>query len=386
MGLSILPPDINASAPQFTVEGDGIRFGLSAIKGVGVAAVEPILSARDRHGRFESISHCLRSLPSRAVNHKVMECLVKAGCFDGFGLPRGPLAERLSELMELAAREREQSELGQGFLFDDLMSDSFEMELRSAEEGDTAERLSWERDVLGFYLSGHPLDGYADQLGRFADCTLAELPARLAAGSERVTVGGLVSGLKVIPIKRDGPNHGRRMAVWELEDATASVRVVAFPDAFERAERALVDGEPVLVVASIKGDGDHVELSAEEVARLEGVAAKRAAALRIVVHLDEVDEGSLEELREYLLEHPGDLPVRFELVSRGRFRARLVPPAALTVDGSRQTREALQQLLGSGWCEFEFDTTSRNGGDRAPARDAPPPSDDRDGDAAGVVN
>jgi DNA polymerase-3 subunit alpha len=386
MGLTILPPDINASAPQFTVEGDGIRFGLSAIKGVGVAAVEPILSARDLHGRFESISQCLRSLPSRAVNHKVMECLVKAGCFDGFGLPRGPLAEHLSELMELAAREREQSELGQGFLFDDLMSESFETELRTAEEGDAAERLSWERDVLGFYLSGHPLDGYADQLGRFADCTLAELPARLAAGAERVTVGGLISALKVIPIKRDGPNHGRRMAVWELEDATASVRVVAFPDAFERAERALADGEPVLVVASIKGDGDHVELSAEEVARLEGVAAKRAAALRIVVQLDEVDEASLEDLREYLLEHPGDLPVRFELVRRGHFRARLVPPAALTVDGSRQTREALQQLLGSGWCEFEFDTPARNGGDRAPGRNAPPPSDDRDGDVAGVVN
>jgi DNA polymerase-3 subunit alpha len=98
--------------------------------------------------------------------------------------------------------------------------------------------------VLGFFLSGHPLDAYSDQLRRFADCSIAELPRRLESGSERATVAGLVSGLKVIPIKREGPNHGRRMGVWELEDATGSVRVVAFLDAFERAERALVDGSP----------------------------------------------------------------------------------------------------------------------------------------------
>jgi DNA polymerase-3 subunit alpha len=285
------------------------------------------------------------------------------------------------------------------------MSESFELDLRKAEDCDAAERLRWEREVLGFYLSGHPLDDYRGELARFADCTLAALPGRLEAGAERVTVGGLVSGLKVIPIKREGPNHGRRMAVWELEDATASVRVVAFPDVFERAERALIEGDPVLVVATIKGEGDHVELSAEEVAGLDGVTAKRAAALRIVVPLDDVDEERLEELREYLLEHPGDLPVRFELVRRGRFRARLVPPPALTVDGSPETRAGLEALAGGLHCEFEFDVSARNGGSRPSAAtenapppfdgpDLPPPYDDgdappfEDGDAApaGFVN
>jgi DNA polymerase-3 subunit alpha len=386
MRLEILPPDINASSSHYTVEGGGIRFGLSAIKGVGDAAVEPILVARTRRGRFESIADCLRSLPARAVNHKVMECLVKAGCFDGFGVPRAPLLEHLSELMELAAREREQSELGQGFLFDDLRSDSFEAGLRTEAEGDRAERLGWERDVLGFFLSGHPLDAYSDQLRRFADCPVAELPRRLESGSERATVAGLVSGLKVIPIKREGPNHGRRMGVWELEDSTGSVRVVAFPDAFDRAERALVDGSPVLVVASIKGEGDHVELSAEEVSSLDGLAERRASALRVVVDLDEADEASLEELREFLLDHPGELSVRFELLRRGRYRARLVPPPALTVDGSRETRSALQERLGRGWCEFEYDTPARNGGTRSHPNPAPPRVDEADGDPLGVVN
>ncbi len=380
MGLDIRPPDINSSRPEFTVEGGGIRFGLTAIKGVGAAAVEPILAAREEVGRFESIAHCLRSLPSRAVNHKVMECLAKAGCFDDFGVPREGIISHLDELLDLTSREREQLELGQGFLFDDLMSETLEEQIKDAPHAKESERLAREREVLGFYLSGHPLDSYRDQLQHFADCAVSELPQRLAGGSERVTLGGLVSALKVMPIKKEGRNQGRRMAVWQLEDATGSVRVVAFPDVFEAAERMLIDGTPVLVVASLKGEGEHVELLADEVAPLDGIARKRAAALRVVLDLDEVDDARLEGLREYLLDHPGDLPVRFELVRSGRFRARLVPPPALAVDGSRQTRDGLKALIGSGWSEFEFDSSIRNGSSK------PPPPAEADAESADVVN
>jgi len=366
MGIDILPPDINRSRPQFTVDDDGIRFGLSAIKGVGVAAVEPILAARKQEGGFESLSHCLRSLPSRAVNHKVLECLVKAGSFDAFEVPRNGIITHLDELMDLTGREREQRELGQGFLFDALMSESLEQDLKGAEPAEESVRLGWERDVLGFYFSGHPLDSYGEQLARFADCTVAELPQRLGAGAERATVGGLVSSLKVIPIKKAGRNQGRRMAVWQLEDATGSVRVVAFPDTFESAEKVLVDGQPVLVVATLKGEGEHVELSADEVAALDGVARRKASALRIVLDLNEVDESLLERVREYLLDHPGDLPVRFELIRGGSYKARLVPPPALAVDASQTTREGLKDLVGNGWSEFEFDSEARNGLLRAP--------------------
>jgi len=361
MGISILPPDINASGPTFTVEGRGIRFGLSAIKGVGDSAIEPILAARAREGSFDSVAHCLRSVPTRSVNQKVIECLIKAGCFDHFGVPRDGLIACLPQLFDLATREREQSELGQGFLFDDMMSETVEQEIRGADTASQSEVLSWEREVLGFYLSGHPLDEYQHQLDRFADCTLADLPSRFAAGAERVTLGGLVSALRVMPIRKEGPNQGRRMAVWQLEDASGSVRAVAFPDAFERYEKLLVDGVAVLVVASLKGDGDHVELTVDEVASLDHVESQRAAALRVVLDLDRVAEGDLEQLKEFLLEHPGELPVRFELRRKGRFRARLVPPPALTVDASVDTRRGLEPLLPGGWCEFEFDTTTRNG-------------------------
>jgi DNA polymerase-3 subunit alpha len=151
------------------------------------------------------------------------------------------------------------------------------------------------------------------------------------------------------------------MAVWQLEDVSGTVRVVAFPDAFERYERLVADGAAVLVVAEMKGEGDHVELTADEVVDLQRIESQRAAALRVVVDLDRVDQQALEEIREYLLEHPGELPVRFELMRKGRFRARLVPPPALTVDGGASIREGLKPLLAGGWCEFEFDTAVRNG-------------------------
>jgi DNA polymerase-3 subunit alpha len=368
MGLEILPPDINRSAPMFAVEDGGIRYGLAAIKGVGVSAVEPMLEAREREGEFTSVSHCLRSVPARAINHKVMECLVKAGCFDAFGVSRKGLLDHLEQLMDMAARERETRELGQAFLFDEMPSEDLESDLGSSARAEQAERLQWERDVLGFYLSGHPLDGYRQQLDRFADGRVVDLAARLATGAEEATVGGLVSGLRVMPIKREGRNQGRKMAVFELEDPSGSIRVVVFPDAYERCEGVLEDGATVLVSASLRGDGDHVELALEDVTLLDEVDSKRAVALRVVLDLDRVEREQLEDVREFLLEHPGELPVRFELRRRGRYRVRLVPPPALTVAADPDMRRRLEAMLDGGWCEYEFGTAGRPDGEQVMLR------------------
>jgi DNA polymerase-3 subunit alpha len=364
------------------VESDGIRFGLTAIKGLGDAAIEPLIEARKAIGGFESLSQFLGSLPARAVNQKALECLAKAGCFDRFDVTRKGVLDNLEQLVEMTTREREQRELGQGFLFADLPSESLEEEIRSAERADDQDRLSWEREVLGFYLSGHPLDAYRLQLDRYADSSIDELSQRFQTGAENAIVGGLVSALKVIPIKKEGRNQGRRMAVFQLEDSSGAVRAVAFPDSFETYERLIEDGAAVLVTATLKGDGDHVELMVEEVSDLVAMDSKKAAGLRIVLDLDKVNEEAFESIREYLLEHPGEMPVRFELRRRGQFRARLVPPPALSVDPSQETRDGLTRLLAGGRCEFEFDTAKRNG---KPA-ETPPPAEAASEEEAGLVN
>jgi DNA polymerase III subunit alpha len=359
MGLPVLPPDVNTSHVAFAVEDSGIRYGLAAIKGVGMAAVEPLIEAREREGGFESLTHCLRSLPGRAVNQKVLECLGKAGSFDAFGVARKALLENLDRFIDLTAREREQRELGQGFLFDDLPSEDLEGELRGAAEAEPADRLRWEREVLGFYLSGHPLDRVGAQLERLTDCSVAELPKRFATGAERATVGGLVTALKTMSIKRDGRNQGRQMATFQLEDATGSVRVVVFPDLFERSGTLLADDTAVVVEATLKGEGDHVELSAEELSALGAFENRRATAVRIGLDLDDADEETLENLRELLLDNPGQLPVRFELVRRGTFRARLVPPPALSVEPSPELRAAVAELLPR--ASYQLELNNANG-------------------------
>jgi DNA polymerase-3 subunit alpha len=314
------------------------------------------------------------------MNQKVLESLAKAGCFDCFDIPRKAVLDHLDQFLDMTGREREQRELGQGFLFDDMPSEGLESELRQSQRADESERLGWEREVLGFYLTGHPLAAYSGQLERFSDCSVEELGTRFADGAEHVTVGGLVTALKVVPIRKEGRNQGRRMAVFQLEDPAGMVRVVVFPDAFDVNERKLVDGAEVLVVATLKGEGEHVELMAEEIVDLDGIDSKRAAALRIVLDLDHVDEDRLDAIREYLLENPGELPVRFELLRRGSFRARLVPPPALTVDPGTAAKKGLKELLAGGWCEYEFDTLTRNGTPRQPPEPEPP------GEPAELVN
>ncbi|MEE4273517.1 MAG: DNA polymerase III subunit alpha [Thermoanaerobaculales bacterium] len=382
MGIAILPPDINTSQHAFSVEGGGIRFGLTAIKGLGDAAIEPLLKSRASAGGFESLSQCLGSLPARTLNHKALECLAKAGCFDCFGVTRKGVLDNLDQLLEMTSREREQRELGQGFLFADLPSESLEAEIRVGEHADRKDRLAWEREVLGFYLSGHPLEAYREQLDRYADSSVAELSARFSDGAESALVGGLVSGLKVIPIKKEGRNQGRRMAVFQLEDAGGTVRAVAFPDAYETYESLIADDAAVLVNATLKGEGEHVELMVEEVTDLDTMDLKQAAGLRIVVNLDRMTEERFEEIREYILDNSGDMPVRFELRRPGRFRARLVPPPALAMDPSPEAREGLLELLAGGRCDFEFDTAKRNG----KASEPPPISEPPRVDEPGLVN
>jgi len=353
MGITILPPDINASDKMFLATEEGVRFGLEAIKGVGGAAVEAILEARRREGGFRSFSHFLRSLPSRAVNQKVIECLIKAGCFDTMGLPRGPLLARLGALLDAAGREREQEELGQGFLFDELPSEGLERELAAAPEAPRRDLLAWEREVLGFYLSGHPLDEYRELVETYADTRVAELGERIAQGWERVAVAGLVTAVQRRTMGPNTRSPGSRFARFRLEGVGGSVSVLVWPEVLERCGEALEDDRPVLVEGAPRGDAGSPEIVAENVLPLEDVERRRAGALRIVLVLDRLERERLEELREFLMGFPGPLPVRLELVRHGKFRARLEPPPALAVEPCPELLEGIDRILGPGHRAFE---------------------------------
>ncbi len=351
-GIRVLGPDINASGLAFTVEGDAIRVGLSAVKGVGEGASQAIVEARSREGSFRSLSHLLRTVGERTVNRKVVECLVRAGAFDSVHPDRASLTAELDRIVDQATRQRQALEVGQGFLFD-LDGDEGEAPVTNGRGASGEELLRGERETLGFYLSGHPLDRWTGVLKELRASPVNGLAELASAGAERATVGGLVAGLKARPIK-EGRNQGRRMASFTLEDQTGTVRVVAFPDAYERFEKHLADGACLLVTATLRAsDQEHVELALEEATPLEGIEARKATALRVELDLDRfADRDALEQLHELLLRHEGRMQLRLRLLG-GAFQAEVVPNRILGVDPTTLV-PALTALLGPGRIEYVF--------------------------------
>ncbi|HPC83931.1 MAG TPA: DNA polymerase III subunit alpha [Thermoanaerobaculaceae bacterium] len=351
-GVRVLGPDINASQVAFTVEGDAIRVGLGAVKGVGEAASQAVVQARAQAGgRIRSVPQLLRALPERAINRKVVECLARAGAFDSIHPNRSDLLANLDRFIDQAARQRQAIESGQGFLFGlDDDEDTPRPDAPTA-PADRDEILQGERETLGFYLSGHPLDRWERVLRDLRAVKLAEIQELAASGAESVTVAGLVTGLKVRPIK-DGRNQGRRMASFTLEDQTSSIRVVAFADAFERVEKLLADGAALLVTAAVRRqDAEYVELGLEEAVPLEGIESRRAAAVRVEIDLTRHgSEAELEHIHDVVLAHEGRVSLRLRLLGDG-WRAELIPTRVLGVD-PRTLIPELNALLGPGHVEL----------------------------------
>jgi len=353
-GRRILGPDVNASGLAFTVEGDAIRVGLGAVKGVGEGASQAIIDGRSRVGRFTSPGHLLRTISDRAINRKVVECLVRAGALDSLQDSRAALLEGLDKLLEQTSRQRQALEVGQGFLFSlDTEEEDTAPSAGGAPES-AEERLRGERETLGFYLSGHPLERWARVLKDLRATPVSELPELAGTGAESAVVGGLITGLKVRPIK-EGRNQGRRMASFSLEDQSGAVRVVAFPDAFERYERALNEGTSVLVTATLRAnDPEHVELGLEEVTPLEGIEARKASALRVEFRPEQLaDRETVERLHELVLRHEGRMQLRLRLVGPS-WTAELVPTRVLGVNPGTLI-PALATVLGTVRAEYVFD-------------------------------
>jgi DNA polymerase-3 subunit alpha len=360
MEIEVLRPDVNESDSDFSVlESEGrkfIRFGLSAVRNVGEGAVEAVIEAR-KEKPFSGLFDFCERVDGRRVNRRVIEALVKSGGFDGLAEPRGLSRARLFAAVdaahERAAALQRDRESGQTSLFGMLDAAAaaaanavHEDEEKYPEVAEWAprQRLAFEKENLGFYVSGHPLDRFEDDLRRYAGATtdrLADLPERTEIG-----VGGLVANYRERPLK----SGKGRMAIFDLEDKHGSVEVVCFSRPFEEHEATLKADEPILVTATVVFEGE----SESRVPRLHMRSAMTLMDLRrqktseIHLHLsaDRVAEKQLQTLKEVLLQHVGDCRTYVHLAIPKRSRTRLVLSERYSVTPSDELLLKLERLFG----------------------------------------
>lgn len=297
LGLEVLPPSINRSAADFSVSEGRILFGLRGIKNVGTGAVDSIVAEREGGGPYEDFVEFVSRTDPRAVNRKVVETLVRVGAFDGQGHNRATLWENLERLLESAEAERQRTAHGQQDLFAaDQEVQAARPELTAHGEWDRAAMLQDERDNLGMYFTGHPLDDYADLRPQKGIAELATLDSR-PDGSDVAAIG-IVGEIREIATR-----SGQRMAFAQLEDYGVTTEVVVFPDAFDAGRERLATGAVVAVNGRVDRSRGSSKILAEAITAPEGLPDRPYRSVHL--RLQESDETSLVALRDLCMDRPG---------------------------------------------------------------------------------
>jgi DNA polymerase-3 subunit alpha len=353
-GHQVLPPDVNLSDLEFSVSEGRIRFGLGAIKGVGESAIEAIAESRGRVPFRNLFDFCER-VDLRRVNRKVIEALVKAGAFDFEKRPRRQLFETIDQALERGATAQRDRAVGQKSLFGDdptapgaQLSAAMRNEYVPCEEWSEKERLSYEKEAIGFYVSGHPLHQYEKELRRYARPAASVQRARR---EERATVAGIVAALRERPTKT-----GKRMAWITLEDLSGSVDVVCFPGrngkaGYEGWEPLLKSDEPILIRGTVQmttrdEEQPTAEIIAEEVLSLREVRDKRVRRLELRVPVESITEERLRSLAELAKSNAGSTPLVLSILIPGEAEA-TIGSIQHKVGVSDDLLAAMDRLFGS---------------------------------------
>ncbi|CAL7963987.1 DNA polymerase III subunit alpha [Gammaproteobacteria bacterium] len=305
--LKIIPPDINSSNYQFTVNSSGeILYGLGAIKGVGQAAIEVILATRSMQGPFKDLFDLCKRVDGRKVNKRVLEALIYAGALDKIGPNRASQIATLSVAMRIAEQYGKHFASGQIDLFSALSPEENDAIFAFAMVVDwtNAERLQHEKDVLGFYLNGHPIEQFAAELNEFVSTSISELAPEV---NKNVLIAGFVKNLKIVNTK-----SGNRLAIITLEDMTASVDVTMYAENFAVARECLVEGQLVIVEGEVSVDtfSDGYRIRATKAMSLDQARAIYVHGIVLKLAAKQISDKSLQGLYDVLDGyHGGNCPV-----------------------------------------------------------------------------
>lgn len=300
MGIRILPPDVNESGRAFQVVGKMIRFGLGAVKNVGETAIEVILKSREE-GEFKSVYDFCERVDSQKVNRRVLEQFIRCGAFDSVHPVRAQVMAGLDEALERAASVQRDKQAGQMSLFDMLRSQKklAAPVLPDIPEWDSRTRLQFEKESIGFYISGHPLDFYQAQVSSL--CTVDTQTVKEKKDGSEVVVCGLFSIIKELTTKR-----GDRMGFLTLEDREGTIEVVAFAEPFAEARELLGGDEPLVLWGKVQHDEKSTKIIANHIMSIEEARLQSVEAVHIRLDALKVDRDGFSRLRHLLMSHPGE--------------------------------------------------------------------------------
>lgn len=342
MGIRVLPPDVNESFADFVVTEQGIRFGLGAVKNVGRSAIHEIVTARNEKGRFKTIFDLTMRVKSSAVNRKVLESLIEAGALDSLEGTRAQLFAAVETALEFGQKPRSAINLAQTSMFGDEVETKMLQipELPVAEEWSKNTTLKRENTVLGFFLSGHPLDHFRDEIRTFSTVSL-DATDSLKDGS-MVRFCGMFSDLKIHYDRKNRP-----MAFCKFEDFTSSIEAVAFADTFEKFRALIFVESMVMLIGKINTrEGESAKIIIDQVVNLAEVRQRFAKNLCLAFDLARIDPITLHEVKTVLQDHEGDIPVYINVKSLQKGDLILFS-RSLKVKPSAELLECLRSKIGS---------------------------------------
>jgi DNA polymerase-3 subunit alpha len=352
-GIHVLPPDVNSSCADFTVCEEGIRFGLGAVKGVGEKAVEAIVQAR-QDGPFTSLGDFCARTGGGQVNRRVVEGLIKAGAFDTVLDHRARLVAGIEPALAWAARVADDRAAGQMGLFGASTGESEpEPEHPQVAQWETATRLEFEHELIGFYISGHPLDDHSTDLELLTATPTKKLAVHM--DQQTIRLAGVIN-----TVKRKNSKKGDRYATFNLEDRDGVIEVIAWPKVYKECEAAIMTRAPVMITgrlefgerrAADKSEDEFAlkpQVIAEEIITLGDARRRFAKIVDFRFETDTINLDCIERLKSTLKRHPGRCRPYVKVVKPGATETVIELPAELAVDPSDRFLKDIEELLGPG--------------------------------------
>jgi DNA polymerase-3 subunit alpha len=302
MGINVLPPDINESFRAFSVTGDNIRFGLSAVKNVGTGAVDSVIEARKREGKFSSFYDFCSKVDSKKINKKVLESLIKCGAFDSIERGRRTLMEGFEQVVEFAQKRNSERAMGQLNLFEQPNNDiqsTMEIRLPDVPEWEHDELLSYEKETLGFYITGHPLTKFKDRLNLIVNTTSEDIINQ--TNESIVSIAGVVSNVREVSTKKK-----ETMAYVTLEDMKGYISVIVFPELYRNSTFMIHSDDPIFIRGKVDAGDEGAKVIATEISTIEEAVKTPVSSIHFIVDSQRLTNEDIYSLRELLGSYRGN--------------------------------------------------------------------------------